>query len=200
MADVELRESVRQSILRIAAIADGPDLVNESPELLEVREKQLTQYFRRFYDEHLKIVAEVDGVNNDARLVNQELLAEVEETYMLARAKLVRAIRRAQAAEFAEVEANRLAAIVPPAVEGNEQRQFEINLGNQANVPLVERIVVPNPVAMGAPIGHLAADANIGPQIAMDAQPPVAQLRQANQQRAEPQLAMCQPVARLLNK
>lgn len=112
MGDVDVRESTRQSILRLAAIANGENLQYESAELIEVREKQLVQYFRRFHDEHLKIVAEVDGVDDDARTMNQELLSETEESFMVARARLVRLIRLKQLEDQREAaELDRLAAI-----------------------------------------------------------------------------------------
>lgn len=133
MGDVDVRESTRRSILRLAAIANGNELVNESAELIEVREKQLVQHFRRFHEEHLRIVADVDGVNEEARAMNHELYSETEEEFMIARARMVRLIRSKQAEDQRiEAEAIRLAAIQQQAVVANAQREVIVAMENQA--------------------------------------------------------------------
>lgn len=164
MGDVDVRESTRQSVLRSAAVANGNELANESAELVEVREKQLVQHFRRFYEEHLKIVAEVDGVNEDARRVNHELLSETEEIFMVARARLVRLIRQKQLEDQrAEAEENRLAAIERQAAAANAQRAIDEDIVNQAAVENVHQAGDAIGIQQRAAVhmDNQAADANV---------------------------------------
>lgn len=78
MGDAEIRESIRASIRRLAAIAEGPAIHDEPLELLELRDQQLKGHFARFHAEHLRIVAEVDE-HAGAREANQNLMADTEE-------------------------------------------------------------------------------------------------------------------------
>lgn len=120
MADAEIRESIRASLRRLAAIAEGAELANEPLELIELRDQQLKNHFRRFHDEHLKIVAAVDE-HDGARDANQVLMADTEEMYLLAHARYVRRIRQLQFAQNQERAAQQ-AEVERQAAVANEQR------------------------------------------------------------------------------
>lgn len=133
--DAEIRESVRASIRRLAAVAEDANIADEPLELLEMRDQQLKIHFRRFYDEHLKIVAEVDE-NDGAREANEILMANTEEMYLLAHARYVRQIRHKTFAR--DEERARQIVVEREAAYANAQDQgplVRIEAGRDANEP-----------------------------------------------------------------
>lgn len=181
MGDAERRESLRQSIRRLAAIANGDAINGMELELVETREQQLGTYFQRFHELHLDIVAGSDADDDELRQLNEEVLFETEELYMTTRARFVRAIRRKEHERRLEEGVDNLAAAVRrqaagvdgPNIAGTREEVIEEPADGDHRVAIGGEAARPEPTAAqpadppiqlpmehGAVGGHQAADAD----------------------------------------
>lgn len=83
MGDAERRDSIRQSIRRLAAIS-AEAIGGMELEEVEMREQQLVTHFRRFHELHLDIVAGGDAIDDELRNINEQLMFDTEELYLVA--------------------------------------------------------------------------------------------------------------------
>lgn len=208
MGDAERRESIRQSIRRLAAVANGDGINAMDVEELELREKQLVAYFERFHALHLDIVAGGNADDDEMRRLNEELLYDTEELSLVSRARFVRALRQKQlerqmAERVNEMEmqlglraaaaAQQPADIEHQAVDDNERRLAadgqQVAIDNEAaqsdryqQIPVGARIEAHEQAAGGV---HQAGDGNPDMAAQFRHEPPDADaLRAANVVRA----------------